>query len=51
MTVELQVFVLINIQVVMQWLLIGNDFLNYYLDHDYFNQLQLLKRGEKRNVN
>lgn len=54
MSVEFQVFVMISIQVIMQWIVIGNDFLNYYLDYGYFNQLQQLKqleRGERNNAN
>ena len=35
----------------MRWLLIGNDFLNYYSDHEYFYQLQQLQEGENKNVN
>lgn len=46
MSIELQIWILISTIIIMQWLLIGNDFLNYYLDNDYFYQLQQLQEGE-----
>lgn len=51
MPIEFQIWLLVSVSVIMQWLLIGNDFLNYYSDHEYFYQLQHLKEGESNNVN
>lgn len=51
MSFEILVYLLICAQIIIQWIIIGNDFLNYYLDYDYFNQLQQLERGERNNAN
>ncbi len=51
MPFEFQVWLLVSVSIIMQWLLIGNDFLNYYSDHEYFYQLQQLQEGENKNVN
>lgn len=46
MSAELLIYLYITMMVVMEWIHIGNDNINYYLNKDYFKELQTLEEGE-----
>lgn len=47
MLVELTLYMHLVISVMLQWIAMGNDFLNYYLDDQYFEQLHELGTKER----